>query len=927
MKALIRLAPCLALLLLGSSPQDQKPAPGPAGASPASAAPKVAFEKYTLSNGLQVILHVDHKLPIVHVNEWFHVGSKNEKPGRTGFAHLFEHEMFEGSKNAPGKYWGRVEKAGANIFEGGANGTTNNDRTNYFITVPSGSLEYVLWIESDRLATLGEHLTKENLDAQRAVVKNERRQSLENQPYGRAFDLIAQYLFPAGHGYSWSVIGSQEDLTAASLEDVQEFFARYYTPNNLSMVIAGDFDPAEAKKLVEKYFGNIPAGPPLDRPERWVPSLSGEKVVEAADRVPLERVYMVWPSPPFYAAGDAELDLASLVLTDGLASRLQKTLVYDRQLCSNVNAFQSSAEIASFYAVIATARPGVGLPQIERIVTEEIGKLSRQGPSLAELARARTKWEFNFVSGLERIGGFGGIADRLNSYNTYLGDPGKFDFDRDRYLKATAEDVRQAVARWLDTPNRLLVRFHPEKSGRASETALDRSRQPALGADTPFHAPEVQSARLPNGLELFVVARPKLPKVAVALTTRAGSMADPPGKDGTASLTAAALSLGTPTRKALEIETAFGDLGTSLDAQAGRQSSRIGFEVLKRNLDPAVALLADVVRNPTFPESEIEREKKLRLDALAQQDKSGSAVNSRVRAMLLFGSGHPYGRAVQGLPSTLGGLTREDLAAFHRERYAPGASALVFAGDVSLEEAKALASKAFGSWAVPTPAAVTIPPASPAAAGRIYLVDRQDAAQTVVSQSLPGLSQTDADYYALTVADGVWGGGASSRLNSNIREDKGYSYGVFSFLAPYRDQGVWYASGGVQTNKTKESVAEFEKELQAIAGGKPITQEEFESQKARIVRGYAQQFETLGRVAGQVGDLWVDGLPLSTLQETYDRTEHVTLDQARNAARKYARPEKTILLLVGDRAKIEPGLKELHLGDIVLLDEEGKPAK
>lgn len=290
------------------------------------------FEKFVLDNGLQVILHVDRKLPIVHVNEWFHVGSKNEKPGRTGFAHLFEHEMFEGSKNAPGKYFSRAEQAGANLSEGGVNGTTNNDRTNYFITVPSGSLEYVLWLESDRLATLGEHLTKENLDAQRAVVKNERRQGLENQPYGRAFKLIVENLFPAGHPYSWPVIGSHEDLTAASLEDVQDFFRTYYTPNNLSLVVAGDFDPAEARRLVEKYFGNIPAGPPLDRPGRWIPSLSGEKVVEATDRVPQERVYMVWPTPPFYAPGDAELDLTSNILTDGLASRLQKILVYDRQM-------------------------------------------------------------------------------------------------------------------------------------------------------------------------------------------------------------------------------------------------------------------------------------------------------------------------------------------------------------------------------------------------------------------------------------------------------------------------------------------------------------------------------------------------------------------------------------------------------------------
>ncbi|MGE5278210.1 MAG: M16 family metallopeptidase [Acidobacteriota bacterium] len=916
-------APLFAASSLASSPAVE-PSPAAAAGSPAM---KIEYSKFTLGNGLQVILHVDRKLPIVHVNLWYHVGSKNEKPGRTGFAHLFEHEMFEGSKNAPGKYFGRAEQAGANLAEGGINGTTNNDRTNYFITVPSGSLEYVLWLESDRLATLGDFLTKQNLDAQRDVVKNERRQGLENTPYGRAFKLIVENLFPAGHPYSWPVIGSHEDLTAATLDDVKEFFRTYYAPNNLSMVIAGDFDPARARTLVEKYFGNIPPGPPLDRPGRWIPTLSGEKIVEAADRVPQERVYMVWPSPPLYAPGDAELDLASNILTDGLASRLQKVLVYDRQLCSNVAAFQSSGEISSFYAVIATARPGASLAEVEKIVTEEIGRLAREGPTAAELARAQTKWEYNFVTGLERIGGFGGKADLLNSYNTFLGDPGKFDFDQGRYKNATVSDVQRAVARWLDTNNRLLVRFHPEKSGRAAEAALDRSKPPALGADTPFRAPQVESAKLENGLEILVVRRPELPKVAVTLVSRAGSVADPAGKEGTAYLAARTMGLGTKTRKALEIETALGDLGATLDAETARESSRLGFEILRRNLEPGLAILADVAMSPTFPESEVEREKKRHLDALAQQEKNGNAIAARVRAMLAFGAAHPYGRPAQGLPETVGRISREDLAAFHGSRFKPGGSALVFAGDVTLSEAQALARKAFGAWSGAAPPPIAIPPASPSPGGRVYLVDRQDAAQTVVTQALLGTEHAAPDYYALMLADGVWGGAASSRLDMNLREDKGYSYGVFSYLVPYRKGGLWYANGGVQTNKTRESVAEFEKELRAIAGGKPISPEEFEFQRLRIMRGYSQQFESLGRVAGQVADLWTEGLPMSTLQRDYDEAAKVTLEAARAAAVKYAKPDQALLVLVGDRAKIEAGVKELNLGEVVLLDAEGKPVK
>ena len=900
----------------------------PPSATPAArtAIPKIEFEKYTLPNGLQVILHVDRKLPIVHVNQWFHVGSKNEKFGRTGFAHLFEHMMFQGSKNAPKDYFVYAEKAGANLQEGGVNGTTNTDRTNYFATVPSGNLEQVLWFESDRLLTLPDALTKEKLDNQRDVVKNERRQGLENTPYGRWFKIVTENLHPASHPYSWTVIGSHEDLTAASMDDVKEFFRTYYTPNNLSLVIAGDFDPAEAKRLVEKYFGGIPAGPPLDRPTLWIPTLDRERIVEATDRVPQDRVYMAWPTPQMFAPGDAELDLTSLILTDGLSSRLNKVLVYDKQMATAVQSFQNSAEISGWFAVIATARPGVTLEDLEKIVTDEIARLAKTGPTAAELARAKTKQQYNFVTGLERIGGFGGKADLLNQYNTYLGDPGWFDEDMARYERVTAGDVQRTVERWLNTRNRLLVRFHPEKSTRGPEVALDRSKEPALGADRPFRAPEVKTAKLENGMDIFVVERPDLPKVVVGVATRAGAVADPAGKPGVAHLTVQTIDMGTKTRKALQIEDALGDLGTSLFGQAGRESAQVGVEVLKRNLAPAFAVLADVVRNPTFPESEIDREKKRHLDALSQQSKNANAIAGRVRSMLAFGPEHPYGRPVQGLPSTIEKISREDLAAFHASRWKPGSSALVFAGDVTLDEAVALARKEFGSWSGGAAPAIAIPPPSPAPAGRIYLVDRQDAAQTVVSQFLPAPARQTPDYYSLRLADSVWGGGGfGTRLNLNLREDKGYSYGVFSNLAFLREGGLWNAGGGVQTNKTKESLVEFDKELKGFAGTKPISEAEFEDAKVKRVRGYAQQFESLIRIAQQVADLWSLGLTMEELQRESDETQKVTLEAARAAAKKYAEPSRATVLLVGDRAKIEAGVREVKLGEIVVIDAEGKP--
>ncbi len=896
-------------------------------ASTAPAAPTIVFEKYTLPNGLQVILHVDRKLPIVHVNQWYHVGSKNERPGRTGFAHLFEHMMFQGSGNAKEDYFTYVETLGANLQEGGVNGTTNQDRTNYFATVPSSNLETLLWLESDRLATLPEAMTKEKLDNQRDVVKNERRQGLENTPYGRWYKLVLENLYPAGHPYSWPTIGSPEDLTAASLEDVTDFFKTYYTPNNLSLVIAGDFDPTEAKRLVEKYYGSIPPGPPLDRPTLWIPTLDGEKIVEATDRVPQDRVHMVWPTPPGFSPGDADLDLASLILADGLSARLNKALVYDRPLCTGVQAFQASSEIASWFAVIATARPGVSLEEIEKVVSEELEKLARTGPTPAELARAKTKQEFAFVTALEGIGGFGGKSDRLNQYNTLLGDPGKLEWDMARYRDATAASVKGAVAKYLDTKNRLLVRFRVEKSGRPSEAAVDRSKEPPTGTDKPFLAPTVQTAKLPNGMDLFVAERAELPMVDVTFVTRAGAEADPPGQAGLAHLTVTQLDMGTPTRKALEIEDALGDLGVALTGAAGRESARVSFETLKRNLDPAMAIASDVIRNASYPASEFDREKKRHLDVLAQQEKNANAVGARVRSVLAFGPDHPYGRPVQGLPSTIEKLTRDDLARFHADRWKPGSSALVISGDVSLAEATALATRYFGSWEGGAAPAVPIPPPSPAAPGRVYVVDRQDAAQTYVTQFLPAPERRTPDYYTLALADTVFGGGGfGTRLNLNLREDKGYSYAVFSSLVLYEDAGIWYSAGGVQTNKTRESVVEFDKELKGMTA-RPLSETEFADTKARKTRGYAQQFETLGRINQQIADLWASELPMSELQREYDDTVKATLAETNAAARKYARPEKAAFVLVGDYAKIGPGLKELTLGEIVLVDTEGRPVQ
>lgn len=900
------------------------PAAADAQTAPSSA-PKIEFEKYTLPNGLQVILHVDRKLPVVHVNQWFYVGSANERLGRSGFAHLFEHMMFQGSKNANKEYFQYVEAAGANLLEGGVNGTTNQDRTNYFATVPSGNLENLLWVESDRLATLPEALDQAKFDNQVMVVKNERRQGLENQPYGRAFKMMLQNLFPIGHPYNTDVIGEHTDLTNSNLEDVKEFFRTYYSPNNLSLVIAGDFDPAEAKRLVEKYFGPIPPGPALDRPPKTAMSLNGEKVIEVRDRVPQERSYFAFHSPALFDPGDAELVLASLIMTSGLSARLNKALIYDRQLASNVVAFQSGQPLSGMFAMWATARPGVDLRQVEQLVGEEIARLAKDGPTAAELERAKTKWESGFISGLESIGGFGGKSDRLNAYNTFLGDPGKFEADIARHRNATAEGVRAAVDRYLNTKNRVVVRFRPERSSGASNVALDRTKEPPLGGDRPFTAPQVRSAKIENGLEVLVVEKPELPKVAVGLVTKAGSIADADGKAGLASMTSRVMRRGTRTKNAVQIDETMGDLGTALSGGSAREFSSLAFEVLKRNLDPALGVMADVAMNPSFPADEFDKEKKLALDGLAQAANNPNSVASRVSFMIAFGADHPYGRPTGGLPASVNAITREDAERFHRENWRPGSSAVIFVGDITLNEATAAVRKHFGSWSGGSAPAAAVPALRPMPVGKVYLVNRPGAAQTVVAHILTAPERKSADYYALTLANAVYGGGFGTRLNLNLREDKGYSYGVFAFPQHFSRGGAWIANGGVQTDKTKESVVEFVKELRYIAGEKPITEAEFTNAKVTKIRGYAQQFEAYQRIGQQITDLWIAGLPMSNLQSETDELGRLQLSGVNAVAAKYAAPARSSLLLVGDLSKIEAGIRELNLGEIVILDVEGKP--
>ena len=878
--------------------------------------PQLKFEKYTLTNGLDVILHEDHSIPMVAVNVWYHVGSKNEKPGRTGFAHLFEHMMFQGSKHHDKDYFEPLQKVG-----GAVNGSTSEDRTNYWENVPGNQLELALWLEADRMGFLLPAMTQAKLDNQRDVVKNERRQSLENQPYAKAYDLLPSLLYPRDHPYSWPVIGSMEDLSAASLEDVSEFFQTYYAPNNASLCVAGDFDPADAKKLVEKYFAPIPSGPAVDRLKVWQPKLDGTRRAIQQDQVSLPRVFMVWHSPAWYMPGDAEMDVLSGILTFGKTSRLYRTLVYEKQIAQDVSAAQFSQEIGSLFLIQATAREKHTLQELESAIDTELKKILETGVSQQEVTQIQNSSEAQFVRSLALIGGFGGRADRLNEYNVLLGDPDKLQWDMDRYLKVTPASVQNQAKETLDLTRRVILHVVPQGILAAQETRLDRTAQPAGSTESIFKAPSIQSAKLANGLQLMLVEDRRLPLVQMNLVLNSGWAADPAGKPGAAALTAELLDEGTTSRTAIQISQEAQALGANFGTSSFFDGSIVQLNVLTKHLNAGLSLMSDVVMHPTFPKEELERQRKIYLGRIQQEAKDPAVAGRKAFMRILYGPDHPYGQPYtgSGTESSIQAIQREDLAGYYKNHYVPNNATIVIAGDISLPEATAAAEKAFADWRSGEVGENRVPNPPSQAKTKIVIIDKPNAAQSVIYAGHLGVRRNDPAYMTTQVLNSAFGGKFTSRINMNLREDKGYSYGCRSSFMDSRGVGAFWISAPVQTQSTKESVIEIAKELRDIAGPRPLTQEELNDAKDNIVKGFPQQFQTLSSVAHMMSELVLYGLPQDYWQRVNKEVQAVTVEMATRAAKDHLHPDSLLIVVVGDREKIEPKLRELQLGDVETL--------
>jgi zinc protease len=879
----------------------------------------IQFEKITLSNGLDVILHEDHSIPLVAVNVWYHVGSKDEEVGRTGFAHLFEHMMFEGSGHHNHSHFDPLQKAGANL-----NGSTTPDRTNYWEDIPSNYLELALWLEADRMGFLLDALDQQRFDIQRDVVKNERRQTYENRPYGMAHWQIQEALFPLPHPYHWMTIGSQEDLDAASLDDVKDFFRRFYSPSNGSLTIAGDIDRERTLELVQHYFSDLPPGPQVQRTGRFDSGLPGRVELEMRDRVSLPRVYIAWATPPHFSAEDAPLELLRAVLADGLSSRLYRSLVYEKQIAQTVSVRYRSSEIAGQFIVEGTAAANHALEEVEQAIDAELERLHRDPPTDQEIARAKNRLEAEHYRQLARVGGFGGKADSLNYFNVFKGDPNLINTGITEYLAVERDDILRAAATTLDH-RQVRMKVHPEASLTPSVTGIDRTVMPPPSRDPDFTPPVPQRRTLPNGLGVTVVEKRDLPIVSFGLLISGGSTTDPQGQPGLASLTAQMLSEGTETRTSQEIAEEFEFIGARLHSDTRRETAIFSTETLTKHWTTALELLADVVLHPTFPDHEWERVQREHITDLRRAKDDATFIAEQVMPGLLLGQDSEYGHPSHGTEESVSAVTTGDLRRQYQAGYAPAWSNLIVVGDVALDDVMNHAQTVFGGWAAsgsPAPRTVASTSADGSGPTTIYLVDKPGAAQSVIRAGHLTVDRKHPDYFNLLLLNFTFGGQFSARLNQNLRQDKGYSYGFHSSISWFRQSSPWVAGGSVQTDVTKESVVETLKEFADIGGARPVSGQELSDAQEGLLRGFPAGFERSGQVLAQLVQLVAHDLPDDYFETVRGGISGVTSDALEQTAASQVRPQSLTVLVVGDRAVVESGLRELEL-PLVVLDAEG----
>jgi zinc protease len=902
--------------------------------------PEIRFDKYTLPNGLTVITHEDHRLPLVAVDLWYHVGPLNERPGRTGFAHLFEHMMFEGSEHVGEKaHIKYVQSAGATDV----NGTTDFDRTNYFETMPSNQLELALWLESDRMGFLMEGLDRTRLANQRDVVRNERRQG-EGRPYDVADEQVFHMLFPKGHPYYGEVIGSHADIESARIADIRDFHQQFYTPNNASIAIAGDFDPQQLKALLTKYFGPIPQGPKVDPVKVDTPLLTSQKRDTITDTVQLPRLTVAWLTPPAYTPDSYTVDAAMFALGGGKASRLDRELVYKSQTAQSVTCSSQAYKLAGITECDITAKPGTKLEDLEATFWRELDKLQQDGPTAEEVEAAKALALTGKINGLQRLGGFGGIADTLDEYNQYTGDPGFLPKELAMMEAVSLANTKAAANKYLSKNSSVVVYCTPGKKvlddvprspddtdanvkitnpytpdfEKAQEWRKDK---PAAGPAPAIHLPVPTEFSLDNGLKVLLVEEHALPVLSAELVSRAGGENTQPGKSGLATLTSEIMSDGTQSRSLEKLAEDQERIGAHIGTNASMDTSAISMSVLAQHATEGMELLADVAQHPAFRSEDVERRRKQRLVRLAQETDNVQSMALRVGPKLLFGD-QPYGMSPNGTAESIKAITPADISTFYADHYGPADSVLVMAGDVTRDEAEKFARQYFGSWTGHVAAAPAIPAAPAPPSTHIVIVDKPGAPQTALLAFGLGVPQSSPDADTISIMNYTLGGSFASRINMNLREIHGYTYGANSRFMEYREGGGFFAGGLVRTDVTASAAKELMSEIRNFPD-KPSTSEELAASKEASMRSLPGRFETNNAIADAMSNIFVYHRPLDYYANLPGKYDAVSQDDVARIGKTYLHPDQLIIVAAGDRSKIEPGLKDAGLGPVEVRDLNG----
>ncbi|HET9812220.1 MAG TPA: pitrilysin family protein, partial [Sphingomicrobium sp.] len=885
----------------------------------------IPHSTFRLANGLTVIVHEDHKAPIVAVSTWYNVGSKDEPKSETGFAHLFEHLMFNGSENLPGDYFQYLQQIGATDY----NGTTYYDRTNYFETVPKGALERALFMESDRMGWLLGAVTQGVLDNQRSVVQNEKRQG-DSRPGGLVQYQLFGTLFPPGHPYHHTVIGSMADLDAASLEQVKQWFRDKYGPNNAVLVIAGDVTAAEAKPLVEKYFGAIDRGPVNHPAMAGVPTLPAPVRIAMKDNVATTIIQRYWAVPGLLDKQLAAIDIGASVLGGLASSRLDEIMVRDEKIAVGVTAGLTALQRAGIFGVTATVKPGVDPGQVSKRLDEILADYIANGPTADEVQRAVMLEVSSRVRGLEQVGGFGGKAVTLAEGQTYAHDSDFYKRTLAQYAAITPAAVKAAMQEWLKRPALTIV-LEPGERGDdyaeakappkpdktdAAPAAKPTRTIPPLGKLTALDFPTIEHTKLANGIPVEYVRRAAVPVTQLAISFDAGNAADKPDESGLANLTVNLLDEGTETLSSQEFAEAEERLGANVSATNSADRSYVMLNALSPNLAPSLDLLADVVLRPAFPAAEIARVKTQTLTGIAQLRKDPTRVANRLLPKVLFGAAHPYGAPSGGDPKAIAGFTRDDLVRFKQSWLRPDDATIFVVSSLPLAEVKPLLEQRFGTWRAPAVAkgvkAFVAPPPRPSSP-KVLLINRPGAPQSSIvgAQLLP--IDPKGDVVPLNAANDALGGDFLSRLNMDLREDKGWSYGVGGNERLLEHGASYVISAPVQADRTADALAELSGQVKSFLTTKGVTPEELERTVAKNINELPGEFETAGAVISAMMGMALLDRPDDYYETLPAKYRALSTASADRAIRQAIDPKGFTWIVVGDAAKVKPQLEKLGL--------------